>query len=595
MRAPADARGRTSLPLRASLFLGRSCLPRSLRALAPSFVLAFAGLLWLSGVHGLGATAADAARLEAARWDYLVKDPGERSKIEQALPERAPARPRRPRCLLIYNGNEGYGGHPSSAHASLAFARMGEKTGAYATTVGTDPAVFRPESLRQFDALFFNNNVGNLFTDPSLRQSLIEFIVAGGGVLGVHGSSVAFTQWPGAIEDWPEFGLVIGGRGANHRESNEHVFLKLDDPGHPLVRCFGGQGFDFRDEFFRVHEPYSRDRLRVLLSFDTNRTDMNQGPPRGDCLRADNDYAVAWARGYGRGRAFYCTIAHNPYVFWDRRMLEFYLAAVQFALGDLDAPTTPSSRLTAAVLAQEKLGWRLGLQAGSPAGGDLLAAAQRAAVLGVSYLGVDATLPVGGGLARPLDPALTDEELSRVRMLLAGAGVRLLTYTVSQAPADEPGWGRLFAFARKLGVEALVAEPALEHLPLVGRLADEFDMRVAIPSGNRAQRVAFADPRQLARILKEAGPRLGVCANLDAWQHAGTDPVRAVRALPNRLVAVEWRRWDSRYDRVLRTIRQQTVPPVMFAGELPENGPNAGKADALALEPFQQLCVELAK
>ena len=62
-----------------------------------------------------------------------------------------------------------------------------------------DPAVIQPESLRQFDAVFFNNTVGNLFTDPALRQSLVEFVYAGGGMMGVHGTSVAFTQWPGAV------------------------------------------------------------------------------------------------------------------------------------------------------------------------------------------------------------------------------------------------------------------------------------------------------------------------------------------------------------------------------------------------------------
>ena len=39
---------------------------------------------------------------------------------------------------------------------------------------------------------------------------------------------------------------------------------------------FGGKGFDYRDEFFRVHEPYSRQRVRVLLSIDTEKTDLKQ-------------------------------------------------------------------------------------------------------------------------------------------------------------------------------------------------------------------------------------------------------------------------------------------------------------------------------
>jgi hypothetical protein len=35
--------------------------------------------------------------------------------------------------------------------------------------------------------------------------------------------------------------------------------------------------------------------------------------------------------------------AHNPYVFPDPLMLEFYLDAIQYALGHLNAPATPGS------------------------------------------------------------------------------------------------------------------------------------------------------------------------------------------------------------------------------------------------------------
>jgi hypothetical protein len=270
----------------------------------------------------------------------IVLDPGERQRIESAIPAKAVVPPRRPRKLLIFDLNVGYSGHRSIPTANLAFTMMGEKTGAFQTVISREPSIFKPDSLRQFDAVFLNNTVGNLFEDKDLRQSLIKFIYSGGGLMGVHGTSVAFTKWPGAIEDWPEFGIMLGARGANHRDSDERVFIKLDDPNHPLNQPFGGKGFEYRDEFFRFHEPYSRDRVRVLFSIDTEKTDMNQGQARGNCFREDNDYALAWVRQYGQGRVFYCTIGHNPYVFWDPKMLQFYLAAAQFVLGDLPAPTT---------------------------------------------------------------------------------------------------------------------------------------------------------------------------------------------------------------------------------------------------------------
>jgi type 1 glutamine amidotransferase len=295
---------------------------------------------------GLGAAAAPwpAAAQNVVVPSSIVTD-ADRRKIEEAIPAQAPAKPVKPRTLLIFDLNVGYGGHRSIPYANLAFARMGRKTGAFETAVSHDPAVFRRESLRRFDAVFLNNTVGNLFEDATLRKSLLEFVSEGGGLMGVHGTSVAFTRWPGAIEDWPEFGLLLGARGANHRDSRERVSIKLDDPQHPLNRVFGGRGFEYRDEFFRFHDPYSRDRVHVLLSIDTQKTDLDRGPYRGRRERADNDYALAWVRNYGRGRVFYCTIAHNPEVFSDPLLLKFYLGAIQFVLGDLPAPTTPSARL----------------------------------------------------------------------------------------------------------------------------------------------------------------------------------------------------------------------------------------------------------
>ncbi|MEN6425649.1 MAG: ThuA domain-containing protein [Phycisphaerales bacterium] len=380
-----------------------------------------------------------------------VTSPEDLERIEAAIPTKTFATPRKPRRLLIFDLNVGYGGHGSIATANTAFTLMGAKTGAFETVVSRDPAVFESESLRQFDAVFFNNTVGNCFEEPTLRQNLVEFVYGGGGLMGVHGTSVAFTKWPGAIEDWPEFGIMLGARGANHYESDEHVFIKLDDSTHPIVQPFGGD-FDYRDEFFRVHEPYSRDRVRVLLSIDMDKTKMDS-QPRGNTIRADNDYALAWVRGYGRGRVFYCGFAHNPYIFWDPKMLQFYLAATQFALGDLPAPTTPSAKLTPAVRAQEQVGWRLCLVA--PLSGEmtLFEIIDKAAELGFRYVGGGSRQKVSSDIPRNFDDRLNDDDMRQIRLKLDAAGVRLLTYHADR-PSDSVARQKTSEFASRMGIDA---------------------------------------------------------------------------------------------------------------------------------------------
>lgn len=411
----------------------------------------------------LGRTAATAGVLAASGLERAMAQPpaggdtDDRQRIEQAIPTEAPAVPRRPRKLLIFDLNVNYGGHASIPTANTAFTLMGKRTGAFETVVSRDPSVFQSESLRRFDAVFFNNTVGNCFEDPALRQSLVEFVYSGGGLMGVHGTSVAFTRWPGAIEDWPEFGIMLGARGANHKANNEHVFIKLDDPAHPVNQVFGGQDFDYRDEFFRVHEPYSRHRLRVLMSIDTPRTDMQQQPSYGAVVRADDDYALAWVRQYGRGRVFYCTIAHHPSVFWDPKMLQFYLAATQFALGDLPAPTTPSAKLTPAIRAQEELGWRLSLVAAEPGETTFFDTIDQAGELGLLYVGGSNRQKISRDIPKKFHDRLTAEEMQQIRLKLDAASVRLLTYHLDAMPSTGAGQLKIVEFARKMGIEAVVA------------------------------------------------------------------------------------------------------------------------------------------
>lgn len=265
--------------------------------------------------------------------------PEERAKIEAAIPAEAPAAPRQRRRLLVFHLNVGYGGHASIPYANLAMQLMGERTGSFEVTVSEDPALLEPASLRQFDAVYLNNTVGDIFSTPELREAFAAFVANGGGVVANHGASVASPEWH-------ELGEILGGRGASHREPDEHVVIDVEDAAHPITRAFGGEPFEFTDEIYRVAAPYSRDTVRVLLSVDPISTDMMQGRCYGDCLRDDNDYPVAWIHEYGRGRVFYTSLGHAPDVFWDPRVLQMFLAGTQYALGDLEADATPRPRDT---------------------------------------------------------------------------------------------------------------------------------------------------------------------------------------------------------------------------------------------------------
>ena len=271
----------------------------------------------------------------------------DRQRIERSLPQKAPCSPKHARKLLVVTLNVRDGkpqpGHASIAAANLAIEQMGRRTGAYETVFSNDVSMFRPERLGQFDAVCFNNTVGVLFDDPDLRKSLLEFVAGGKGFVGIHAAAATFVQWP-RYDQWPEFGKMLGAyeNGGHPWKPNETIVLKLDDPGHPINAAFGGKGFQVSDEVFQLQSPYSRDELRVLLSIDTERTDMNPSRRFLPERFADRDFAISWVRSYGRGRVFYSSLGHNPEIYWNPPILAHFLAGIQFALGDLEADATPS-------------------------------------------------------------------------------------------------------------------------------------------------------------------------------------------------------------------------------------------------------------
>ncbi|UCG58929.1 MAG: ThuA domain-containing protein, partial [Phycisphaerales bacterium] len=422
--------------------------------------------------------------------------------------------------------------------------------------------------------------------------------------------SVAFTRWPGAHEDWPEFGIMLGARGANHRDNDEHVFIKLDDPNHPVNQPFGGKGFDYRDEFFRVHGPYSRDRVRVLLSIDTEKTDMNQGLARGNCVREDNDYALAWVRQYGRGRVFYCTIAHNPYVFWDPKMLQFYLAATQFALGDLPAPTTPSSKLTPAIRAQEKLGWRLGIEAYTFHKYTLFEAIDRTARLGLPYMGGLSFQKVSKEIPKNFDDQLTDDELRQIRLKLDSHGVRLLTYYIHDIPGDEAGCRKVFEFGRKIGIETFMSEPAQEALDTIEKFCDKYEINVAIHNHDRKGSPRYWDPEGVLKVCEGRSKRIGACGDLGYWMRSGIDPIKAVNTLKDRLITVQmhdlhelgpeghdvpWGTGAGRTAQFIGEIHRLGIRPTMFGLEYSYNWFESMPEIARCIEFFNEVSLRVAE
>ena len=125
---------------------------------------------------------------------------------------------------------------------------------------------------------------------------------------------------------------MIGGVYGGH--FTDTVWVKPEEPAYPLCAPLNGQSFQVHDEIYIFKEPYSRQKQRILLAIDLDKT-------KDPGTRDDKDYAVSWVRRYGKGRVFYCSLGHTASVYCTPQVLQHYLAGIQFAIGDLEADATP--------------------------------------------------------------------------------------------------------------------------------------------------------------------------------------------------------------------------------------------------------------
>jgi type 1 glutamine amidotransferase len=203
------------------------------------------------------------------------------------------------------------------------------------TTIRTDTEAltkkkleYNAKNLNDFDAVLFYTG-GTLEMDDQKKADFLSFIRdEGKGFIGIHSATITFT-------DWPEYGDMIGGYFDEHPWGTFDAPIIVEDPAFPGMNQWP-RSFVLKDEIYQIRN-FSRDKVRVLMRLDPNKVDLSS--PR--VHRKDRDFAVTWAKRYGKGRVYYSTLGH-PEQNWDRpEMQTMYVGAIQWAMGLVDADVTP--------------------------------------------------------------------------------------------------------------------------------------------------------------------------------------------------------------------------------------------------------------
>jgi type 1 glutamine amidotransferase len=256
-----------------------------------------------------------------------------------------------PHKRLLFLTHAGLYKHTSLGPAEKAVIELGNTGGFDVTTVEgykqdskqLDFSFFTPAYLAQFDGVMMMTN-GNLpFTDAQ-KKMLLDFVRNGNAFIGAHCASLTFYNYPA-------YGEMLGGYYRRSIKQNAIGVLKVEDTKHPATKMLGGS-WPLVDEFYlfgtapwdaskpddnidvlfknKIPMGFSRNRVHVLLSLDTEKSDITGFP---DVVKG-GDYPQAWTREYGKGRSFYTSLGHRDDIWSNDPVFRAHIAGgIRWALG----------------------------------------------------------------------------------------------------------------------------------------------------------------------------------------------------------------------------------------------------------------------
>jgi uncharacterized protein len=252
---------------------------------------------------------------------------------------------------LLFLTHAGLYKHTSLGPAEKAVSELGKTGGFDVTTVEgykLDPkehdfSFLTPQYLAGFDGVMMMTN-GNLNFSDAQKKGLTDFVRGGKAFIGAHCASLTFY-------DYPEFGEMLGGYFRRSLRQGAVAVLKVEDRNHPATRMLGGS-WPLVDEFYlfgtapwnaarpddnidvlfknKIPIGFSRDRVHVLMSLDTENMDLANQPE----IVKGGDYPQVWTREFGKGRTFYTSLGHRDDIWSNDPVFRAHITGgIRWALG----------------------------------------------------------------------------------------------------------------------------------------------------------------------------------------------------------------------------------------------------------------------
>ena len=140
-----------------------------------------------------------------------------------------------------------------------------------------------------------------------------------------------------------------------------------------------------------------------------------------------------------------------------------------------------------------------------------------------------------------VEPNATDETIATLKAKAKQHGLLIVNFGVVGIPKDEAGARKVFDFAKKLGVPAIINEPSPDQIDLIEKLIKEYDIAAGIhcyPKRANKRDYKLWDPNYVLSLVKDRDQRFGVCADVGHWTRSSVDAVAGLKIFEGRVISV---------------------------------------------------------
>lgn len=157
---------------------------------------------------------------------------------------------------------------------------------------------------------------------------------------------------------------------------------------------------------------------------------------------------------------------------------------------------------------------------------------EKAQTLGVKNLEIYFGQKLGEGFEGNMDFNMDVTTRLKIQELLNSKGMKIFACGVVRCK-NETEWISLFEFANAMKIKIITAEPDVAFLDLAEKLADQYNIDVAIHNHPRPS--VYWNPDTIMSALENRSRRMGVCADVGHWKRMGVEPVDALQLVSTRL------------------------------------------------------------